>query len=181
MPLRLRLFLGSCCKRFVLVLSEYEAALFQMCSLSLFGSLNASAHTSSQASLDPLSVGSLFASVAGVPRLSSVRLPVGCRGGNLCGFLDHDASMLVKTPSSAATLVEMSSFPLLAHLESVVCSRAWDARATHIPAFAFAHNFWCQTLFIDFRISRTDHRGVLSICVVTKNLLTDVFHINLDF
>lgn len=108
--------------------------------------LNASAHTSSQASLDPLLVGSLFASVAGMPRLGSVRLPAGCRGGNLCGFLDHDASMLVKTPPSTATFVETSSLSLLAH-ECLVCSRAWDACATHILAFASVHRVFIEKYF----------------------------------
>ncbi|XP_041802160.1 homeodomain-interacting protein kinase 1 isoform X2 [Chelmon rostratus] len=47
-----------------------------------------------QASLDPLLVSSLYASVAGMPRLDSVRLPVGCRGESLGGLLDQSASML---------------------------------------------------------------------------------------
>lgn len=52
--------------------------------------------SSSQASLDPLLVSSLYASVAGMPRLDSVRLPGGCRGEGLSGFLDQNASVLVK-------------------------------------------------------------------------------------
>lgn len=52
--------------------------------------------TSSQASLDPLLIGSLYASVAGMSRLDSVRLPVGCTGESLGGLLDQNASMLVK-------------------------------------------------------------------------------------
>ncbi|KAF0035917.1 hypothetical protein F2P81_011229 [Scophthalmus maximus] len=48
-----------------------------------------------QASLDPLLFGSLYASVAAVPRSGSVQLPVGCRGGNLCRCLDHNSSVLM--------------------------------------------------------------------------------------
>lgn len=59
--------------------------------------MSPSPHTSSsQASLDPLLVSSLYASVAGMPRLDSVRLPGGCRGEGLSGFLDQNASVLVK-------------------------------------------------------------------------------------
>ncbi|XP_051280170.1 homeodomain-interacting protein kinase 1 isoform X7 [Dicentrarchus labrax] len=47
-----------------------------------------------QASLDPLLVSSLYASVAGMPRLDSVRLPVGCGRESLSGLLDQNASML---------------------------------------------------------------------------------------
>ncbi|XP_026223775.1 homeodomain-interacting protein kinase 1 isoform X3 [Anabas testudineus] len=63
-----------------------------------------------QASLDPLLVGSLFASVAGMPRLGSVRLPAGCRGGNLCGFLDHDASMLQGWPAGTQQILIPSTW-----------------------------------------------------------------------
>lgn len=93
-------------------------------------------HTSSQASLDPLLVSSLYASVAGMPRLDSVRLPVGCRGESLGGLLDQNASVLVKkkTPSSQ----EISSFfPV-----------SWRAaeRGTHVQLlvlvfYAFAWSF----------------------------------------
>lgn len=65
-----------------------------------------------QASFDPLLVSSLYASVAGLPRLDSVRLPVGCRGESLCGFLDQNASMLVKKNTIKTTsFTRLSFFP----------------------------------------------------------------------
>ncbi len=70
----------------------------QLCPLSVFtpSLLSPSPHIPSQASLDPLLLSSLYASVAGTPCLDSIRLPVGCRGESLGGSLDQNVSMLVK-------------------------------------------------------------------------------------
>lgn len=86
-------------------------------------------HTSSQASLDPLLVSSLYASVAGMPRLDSVRLPVGCRGESLGGLLDQNASMLVKKKH---TIITRNLFFLPRQL---TCSGAWDACAARRAGF----------------------------------------------
>lgn len=81
--------------------------------------MSPSPHTSSsQASLDPLLVSSLYASVAGMPRLDSVRLPGGCRGEGLSGFLDQNASVLVKEIIIITIIIKNVSllpFLLLAH------------------------------------------------------------------
>uniref|UniRef100_A0A3B4Y3R5 non-specific serine/threonine protein kinase n=1 Tax=Seriola lalandi dorsalis TaxID=1841481 RepID=A0A3B4Y3R5_SERLL len=63
-----------------------------------------------QASLDPLLVGSLYGSVAGMPRLGSVQLPVGCRGGNLCSFLEQNASMLQGWPAGTQQILIPSTW-----------------------------------------------------------------------
>lgn len=74
--------------------------------------------SSSQASLDPLLVSSLYASVAGMPRLDSVRLPGGGRGEGLSGFLDQNASVLVKKKIIITVIIKnvsLLSFFLPAH------------------------------------------------------------------
>ncbi|XP_076597212.1 homeodomain-interacting protein kinase 1 isoform X3 [Chaetodon auriga] len=63
-----------------------------------------------QASLDPLLVSSLYASVAGMPRLDSVRLPVGCRGESLGGLLDQNASMLQGWPAGTQQILIPSTW-----------------------------------------------------------------------
>ena len=74
--------------------------LTQSLHLPLTPSLHLPLTPSSQASLDPLLFGSLYASVAAMPRLGSSRLPVGCGGGNLSSCLDQKASALVKHHNS---------------------------------------------------------------------------------
>ncbi|XP_035512063.1 homeodomain-interacting protein kinase 2 isoform X2 [Morone saxatilis] len=63
-----------------------------------------------QASLDPLLVSSLYASVAGMPRLDSVRLPVGCGGESLSGLLDQNASMLQGWPAGTQQILIPSTW-----------------------------------------------------------------------
>lgn len=86
--------------------------------------LNTSPHTSSQASLDPLLVGSLYASVAGMPPVGSVRVPGGCRAASLGSLLDQNTSMLVKHHHH--NWLNLFFLPLSTCM-SAVCSRAWDA------------------------------------------------------
>uniref|UniRef100_A0A665UNP5 non-specific serine/threonine protein kinase n=1 Tax=Echeneis naucrates TaxID=173247 RepID=A0A665UNP5_ECHNA len=63
-----------------------------------------------QASCDPLLVGSLYSSVAGMPHLGSLQLPVGCRGGNLSSFLDQNASMLQGWPAGTQQILIPSTW-----------------------------------------------------------------------
>lgn len=67
---------------------------------SIKSECNNSPFLPTQASLDPLLVSSLYASIAAVPRLDSVRLPGGCGGESLGGFLDQNASVMVKNENS---------------------------------------------------------------------------------
>ncbi|XP_041655503.1 homeodomain-interacting protein kinase 1 isoform X1 [Cheilinus undulatus] len=63
-----------------------------------------------QASLDPLLVSSLYASVAGLQSLDSVRLPVGCRGESLSGLLDQNVSMLQGWPAGTQQILIPSTW-----------------------------------------------------------------------
>lgn len=61
-----------------------------------------------------------------MPLLDSVRLPVGCRGESIGGFLDQNASMLVKkknTITTTASFIETSSSFLPSFLLAHACQR----------------------------------------------------------
>ncbi|XP_034392348.1 homeodomain-interacting protein kinase 1 isoform X3 [Cyclopterus lumpus] len=63
-----------------------------------------------QASLAPLLIGSLYASVAEMSPLGSVRLPVGCGGASLGDFLDQKASMLQGWPTGTQQILIPSTW-----------------------------------------------------------------------